>query len=276
VRTHKQLYKVNHDEDSANLAETLTVMELHRRLGHIAISSARKLVESGAVTGIKLDPASQEAACDACIFARATCQPVPKVRISPPAQNFGDEIHTDVWGPSITPTCQGQKYFITFTDDTTRYTVTFLMQTKDEALEAYKSFEAWVLMQQHCKGIKILRLDQGGEYLSKVFDQHLAAAGTAQKLTTHDTLQLNSIAERLNRTLLERIRAFAHMSGLPKTLWGEGLRHTTWLKNQMAMHALDGKTPFEVLFGVPPNLSGLHLWGCPVWVHDATGLKLDV
>jgi len=41
----------------------------------------------------------------------------------------------------------------------TRYTITFLMHTKNEALEAYKSFEAWTLMQQHCKGIKTLRLD---------------------------------------------------------------------------------------------------------------------
>jgi hypothetical protein len=92
----------------------------------------------------------------------------------------------------------------------------------------------------------------------------------------HDTPQLNGVAERLNCTLLERIRAFAHTSGLPKTLWGEGLRHATWLKNRTAMRALDGKTPFEALFSAPPDLSGLHLWGCPVWVHDATGSKLDV
>jgi hypothetical protein len=92
----------------------------------------------------------------------------------------------------------------------------------------------------------------------------------------HNTPQLNGIAERLNCTLLERIWAFAHMSGLPKMLWGEGLRHATWLKNRTATRALDGKTPFEALFGMPPDLSGLHLWGCPVWVHDATGLKLDV
>ena len=184
--THKWLYKVNHDEDSANLAKMLTIMELHRHLSHIAISSARKLVESRAVTGIKLDSASQEATCNTCIFACVTHQPIPKVRISPPAQNFGDEIYTDVWGPSSTPMHQGQKYFITFTDDVTRYTVTFLMRTKDEALEAYKSFEAWALTQQHCKGIKTLHSDRGGEYLSKAFDQHLAAASTARKLTTHD------------------------------------------------------------------------------------------
>jgi hypothetical protein len=156
--THKQLYKVSHDE-SAHAVEMLTLMELHRQLGHIAVSSACKLVESGAITGVNLDPTSKEAACDACIFARATRHSVPKVQISPPAQHFGNEIHTDVWGPSSTPTCQGRKYFITFTDDAMWYTITFLIWTKDEALEAYKSFEAWVLMQQHCNGIKALHSD---------------------------------------------------------------------------------------------------------------------
>jgi hypothetical protein len=104
AHTHKHLYKVSHNEDSANAVEILTVMELHQCLGHITASSAQKLLKSGAITGIKLDPSSQEAACDACIFAHATRQPIPKVRISPPAQHFGDEIHTDVWGPSSIPT----------------------------------------------------------------------------------------------------------------------------------------------------------------------------
>jgi hypothetical protein len=83
------------------------------------------------------------------------------------------------------------------------------------------------------------------------------------------------MAEWLNHTLLKRIHAFAHTSSLPKTLWGEGLRHATWLKNRTATHVLDGKMPFEVLFGAPPDLSGLHLWGCPIWVHNAVGSKLD-
>src|SRR5258708_37735389 len=88
----------------------------------------------------------------------------------------------------------------TFTDDAMRYTVTFLMCTKDEALGAYKSYEAWATTQQHCRAIKVLCSDRGGEYLSKDFDQHLAKSGTARKLTAHDTPQLNGIAECLNRT----------------------------------------------------------------------------
>ena len=32
----------------------------------------------------------------------------------------------------------------------TRYTFTFLLRTKDEALKAYKTFESWALTQKHC------------------------------------------------------------------------------------------------------------------------------
>jgi transposase InsO family protein len=275
-RTQGRLYKVVHTSESANAVESMLLMELHRCLGHIAPSSARKLVQSHAIVGIELDPDSQETDCDAYIFARATRLPVPKVRVSPPAQHFGDEIHTDVWGPNPVATRQGRRYFATFTDDATRYTVTYLLRTKDEALEAYKSFKAWAITQGHCTAIKVLRSDRGGEYLSGAFDQHLKKAGTVRKLTTHDTPQLNGVAERLNRTLLERICALTHASGLPKSLWGEALRHAAWLKNRTAMRALDGKTPFEALYGRPPDLSTLRIWGSQVWVHSPGKSKLNM
>jgi hypothetical protein len=103
-RTPGHLYKVTHALDSANTVEPMSVMELHRRLGHISPEKAQKLVTSGAITGIELntDTPLNDPECDICIFAHATRRPIPKARISPPAQNFGDEIHTNVWGPSQT------------------------------------------------------------------------------------------------------------------------------------------------------------------------------
>ena len=91
----------------------------------------------------------------------------------------------------------------------------------------------------------------------------------------HDTPQLNSVAKQLNHTLVERIWVFTHSSGLPKFLWGEALCHATWLKNRTATRALDGRTPYQALFGRPPDLSALQPWGTTVWVHDANGMKLD-
>jgi hypothetical protein len=76
-----------------------------------------------------------------------------------------------------------------------------------------------------------LHSDHGGEYLSGPFVNHLSAAGTKQKLTVHDTPEENSVSERLNEVILQRVHAILHASGLPKFLWGEAVRHVIWLKN---------------------------------------------
>jgi hypothetical protein len=86
------LYHVTHKPESANTTQTISIMELHCRLGHIAPDSARKLVESGAITGIKLDPVSEMGDCDACIYAQSTRLPIMKLRLRPPAQSFREGI----------------------------------------------------------------------------------------------------------------------------------------------------------------------------------------
>jgi hypothetical protein len=196
-RTMRGLYRVSHEE-GGYAVEVVSVMEVHRRMGHIAPASACKLVEDGLVTGIALDPKSHEEHCDTCIYACMTRQPVPKVRISEQASHFSDEIHTDVWGPAPVSMHRGHRFFITFMDDATRYTITFLLMHKGDALNAYRSFEAWARTQNLCTAIKVLRSDRGGEYLSTAFDKHLADAGTVCRLTVRNTPQLNGVAERLN------------------------------------------------------------------------------
>ena len=71
------------------------------------------------------------------------------------------------------------------------------------------------------------------------------------------------------------MRALLHMAGLPQNMWGEALRHSTWLKNRTSTRALGGKTPWQALYGTPPNLSGLKRFGEKIWVHDPDGSKLD-
>ena len=65
--------------------------------------------------------------------------------------------------------------------------------------------------------IKVFHSDRGSEYLGKEFIMYLKLKGTVQKLTVHDTPQHNSVAERRNRTIVERVHALLHSSGLPKT-----------------------------------------------------------
>ena len=37
----------------------------------------------------------------------------------------------------------------------------------------------------------------------------------------------------------------------------------------------NSKTPYEMLYSNKPNFAVLREWGMKVWVHDASGMKLD-
>jgi hypothetical protein len=170
----------------------------------------------------------------------------------------------------------GWKYYITFTDDHTRFTWLQILRTKDQALDAYKAFAVWAST-QHGAQIKHLRSNHGGEYTSTEFTKFLNEQGTERRLTMHDTPQHNRVTESLNRRLVEHVRALLHQSELPKSLWGEAIHFCIWLKNRTSTWVI-GKatTPFERLTGCKPNLAGMPEWGQHVWVHRGSESKLDV
>ena len=107
------------------------------------------------------------------------------------------------------------------------------------------------------------------------FSKHLKATGTTRKLTVHDTPEYNGVAKRLNCTIITKVRAMLHDSGLPHFLWAEATQHAVYLKNRTWTKTLGDTTPCEILTGKKPDLSNVHPWGCKVRVHDTSGSKLD-
>ena len=110
-KTHTGLYRVIHTGacDGVNAAiKTVTVMELHQRMGHISPIVARHLAENGLVSGLKFDLSKDEPTfCEACIYAKATRKPIAKERVGEHATEFGAEVHTDIWGPAPVQTIGG-------------------------------------------------------------------------------------------------------------------------------------------------------------------------
>ncbi|KIK60008.1 hypothetical protein GYMLUDRAFT_142579, partial [Collybiopsis luxurians FD-317 M1] len=77
----------------------LTLDELHRRMGHISHRAAENLVRGGFVDGVALE-SNDAPQCKTCIFAKMSRKPVPKVHKGERAKEFGEQIHSDVWGPA--------------------------------------------------------------------------------------------------------------------------------------------------------------------------------
>jgi Integrase core domain len=95
-------------------------------------------------------------------------------------------IHTDVFGPMSTYTRNNDRYFITFTDDYSRYDYVYLMRHKSESFEKFKEFRTEVENQLN-KIIKALRLDREDEYLSYEFTMYLKECGIVSQLTPPET-----------------------------------------------------------------------------------------
>ena len=123
-------------------------------------------------------------------------------------------IHTDVCGPMSSSTRNGYPYFVTFTNDLSRYGHIYLMKHKSETFEKFKEFQNEVENQLN-KKIKHLRSDRGGGYLSFEFGTHLKNCGIVQQLTPAGTPQRNGVAERRNRTLLDSVCSMMSLSDLP-------------------------------------------------------------
>jgi len=123
--------------------------------------------------------------------------------------------------------------------------------------------------------LKKLQTDCRGEYLSEEFTAHLKIRGTVHSLTVHDTPKENGVPEHLNHMLFEHMCAMMLASGLPKFLWTETVQHATWIKNCTATCALNGKTPYEMLFKSKPHLKDLLEWGAHIYVLREGHGKLD-
>jgi hypothetical protein len=170
-----------------------------------------------------------------------------------------DLIHSDLCDFKSIPTRGGNKYFITFIDDSTKYCYLYLLKSKDEAIDKFIIFKQEVENQLD-KKIKVVRSDRGGEYVEP-FGEYCSQHGIIHEVTPPYTPQSNGVAERKNRTLKEMMNAMLNSSGLSQTMWGEAVLSANYLLNRVPRKKLD-KTPYELWKGRKPSYNHLKVWGC--------------
>ena len=84
--------------------------------------------------------------------------------------------------------------------------------------EAFGKFKEWKILVENQTGktVKKLRTYNGLELCNREFNDYCAKPGITRHRTCSETPQQNGIAERLNRTILEKVRCLLNESGLPK------------------------------------------------------------
>ncbi|KZV36157.1 hypothetical protein F511_20289 [Dorcoceras hygrometricum] len=111
-------------------------------------------------------------------------------------------------------------------------------------------------------------------YSVQEFQDYLKENEILSQWTPPATPQLNGVAERRNRTLLDMVRSMMSFTELPTSFWGYALETAVMLLNNVHTKAVD-KTPYEIWMGKPPKYSFIRIWGCPAYVKQTVGDKLD-
>src|SRR5207249_3312901 len=131
----------------------------HERYAHFNYAGLKKLEKSADVYGVELDgePDIKCSPCERAKSTRASFKEMEHIRSERPLEL----LHMDVWGPSADPTIGGAKYFLSITDDFTRYVHVRPMKNKNEVFTHFKNFDA-EMRAKYGDSIGTVRTDNGG------------------------------------------------------------------------------------------------------------------
>ena len=227
----------------------------HARLGHVNNRSIYRMVNLNLLPKFDVNIHNKCEICTESKFARQSFKSVQER-----SNELLSLIHSDLCDFKAIPSGGGKNYFITFIDDCNKYCYVYLLHSKDEALNSFKTYKAEVENQLE-KKIKVIRSDRGGEYESAAFSDFCAQNGIVHQTTSPYTPQQNGVAERKNRTLKEMINSMLNSSGLPHNLWGEALLTANFILNRIPFKN-SNKSPYEVWKGRLPSYKMIKIWGC--------------
>ncbi|GJW06422.1 zinc finger, CCHC-type containing protein [Tanacetum coccineum] len=208
------MYVVSNKRAKLNLDSSLL---WHCRLGHISKKRIEKLQHDGLLNSTDIESLGM---CVSCMSGKIARKPYSHQVER--AKDLLGLIHTDVCGPFRIVSRQGANYFVTFTDNFSRYGYVYLLKHKHEVFETFKVFQKEV-ENQLGKTIKSLRSHRG---------------------------------EKRNRTLLDMVHSMMSQTTIPKSFWDYAFESSARILNMVLTKKVD-KTPYEIWHGQAPKLSYL-------------------
>jgi transposase InsO family protein len=194
----------------------------------------------------------------------------------------GEKLHMDVCGPIRKEGASSDKVYIAaFIDDESDMSFAYLMDKKNQVTECLSALIPFMERQTGNK-LKCMQSDGGKEYVNNTIKNYCQENGIIHQVSIKYTPQQNSRAERLNRTLLEKLRCLLWSTGCPQELfnviWKEALHTANFLRNVSPTTRNGNKIPHEKFWNFRPDLSRLRVFGCEAFAQvprEERNEKLD-
>ena len=209
-------------------------------LGHANFRSIQKSLKKNAVTYLKESDIEWSNAstyqCPDCLIGKSTKHRHVKgsrLKYQESYEPF-QYLHTDIFGPVHHLPKSAPSYFISFTDEKTRFQWVYPLHDRREEsiLNVFTSILAFIKNQFNAR-VLVIQMDRGSEYTNKTLHKFFTNRGITACYTTTADSRAHGVAERLNRTLLNDCRTLLHCSGLPNHLWFSAVEFSTIIRNSL-------------------------------------------
>ncbi|GJR68712.1 hypothetical protein Tco_0014777 [Tanacetum coccineum] len=207
----------------------------HRRLGHINFKNINKLVKDNLVRGLPLRLFKNDQTCVACLKGKQH-RASYKSKIVNPITKPLFMLHMDLFGPTFVNSLMHKKYCLVVTDDFSRFTWVFFLNTKDETSNILMNFIKEIENQVD-KKVKVIRSDNGTEFKNKVLDEFCRERGIKREYSVARTPQQN-----------------------------EAVSTACYVQNRVLIVKPHNKTPYELFRGFKPAINFMKPFGCHVTI----------
>ena len=113
---------------------------------------------------------------------------------------------------------------------------------------------------------KVVRTTNGGEYRGQL-KEYYKSRGIQLEYTVRKTHELNGLAKRRNRTIMESVRSMLSHAKLPKSYWVKAMYMAVYLINRSPSVPLKGDVPQRVWTGKDISYQHLKVFGCLTYMH---------
>jgi hypothetical protein len=247
---------------AANITEVneasayISAQTWHERIGHINAKAVTTL--PNAANGYIIEPKTEVRDCDACLKGKAT-KHINKAVTK--AETYLEKVTTDICGPIQPETPSGIRYFMTFTDSATKMLKLEPLGAKSEATAKLQNMITRANTQASPNyHVKRWHADNAKEFKTKELSEFLAQKGIVATYSAPYTPEQNGQSERINRTLLNKVRTMLITARLPAEYWAEALLTAAYLYNRSPHSALKGMTPYEARYGTKPDLARIRVF----------------
>ena len=255
----------------------------HMRFGHITSTSIAKMVRNGVNFGLKLTEDEVAAhlpskGCAVCNISK-TLQP----SFDAGNQEYREVLEPfeyvvgDVTGPISPPSPSGMNYVLNLMCMKLKWKFTCSMARKLDITEAFLVFTRFVKSLGFSIKHMVYRSDAERIFLGGAFADYCKRFGISQQNSPPYLKQLNGASENVFRHMWPMVKSLLNGMQVPMKYWPHAVHHTTWLRNRLPDSSLGFKSPFELLYNYPPDLSEVRVFFSPVfsWIDPSNRTKLS-